>query len=64
MDVLKKIPVREQDQRRGQRILRKYVWDITRKKLRKKLPAALTVRMQNVSRDARLPSIYQSSLQK
>ena len=51
-------------QRKGQRISRKYVWDITRKRHRKKLPAALTVRMPNVSRDARLPSTFQSSLQK
>ena len=44
-------------QRSEQPILTKYVLDIIRKKQWKKLPDASTVKMQNVCRDVRYPSI-------
>lgn len=50
MDVMKKVPVREQAPDVRNKILMKYVLDITRKKLWKRQQDALTVRMQDVFR--------------
>ncbi len=48
MDVLKKVPVREQDQRFVQQILKKYVLDIMNRKQWKKQAVVSTVRMHSV----------------
>ena len=55
MDVMKKVPVREQAPDVRIRILMKYVLDITRKKLWKRQQDALTVRMQDVFRAVLYP---------
>ena len=44
MDVLKKVPVREQDQRFVQQILKKYVLDIMNRKQWKKQAVVSTVK--------------------
>ena len=48
MDVMKKVPVREQAPDVRNKILKKYVWDITWKRHRKKQQDALIARMHSV----------------
>ena len=61
MDVMKKVPVREQAPDVRNKNLMRYALDIMQKRHRKKQHVALIVRMLNVYRDVQYQSIFRNS---
>ena len=64
MDMFKKVPVREQDPKVEQQILKKFVMDIIKKKRYRKHRDVSDVKMQNVSKDVRYRSIFRHLFRK
>ncbi len=62
-DVLKKVPVREQDPKVRATNFEEVCYGYNKEEAMEEANRCLAVRMQNVSRDVRYPSIFQDLLQ-